>query len=202
MTARSVCRCVPAGGRGRHAEQHEPREARVRSRARPVTTASLPDTAIPRLVQSYLFSTRISRSSSGAGSWSTGPPVPQRWTRDVLHGVPGGHPLARAGPGPGRGGGASAAFLDLLPGARRASGVLIATGPRAGRPGLLPLWPSLVDWSAARSAAPGRRRACRSATLRRGWFLRGRRIAVGSGARPAHARFAALPTSALAPSAS
>jgi len=68
-----------------------------------------------------------------------------REVRDVLHGVPGGHPLHPVLVQVPIGAWTSAAILDLLPGARRAAGVLVATGIAAAAPAAAA---GLVDWSA------------------------------------------------------
>jgi nitrite reductase/ring-hydroxylating ferredoxin subunit/uncharacterized membrane protein len=104
-----------------------------------VTGTVAPFTAIPRLEELSVLDPYIEVVVNAVQTT-----VPQA-ARDVLHGVPGGHPLHPVLVQVPVGAWTSAAVLDLLPGARRASGVLIATGLAAALPAAVA---GLVDWSA------------------------------------------------------
>ena len=152
-------------------------EARVRRRARPVTGTVAPFTAIPRLEELSVLDPYIEVVVNAVQTT-----VPQA-ARDVLHGVPGGHPCTRCWSRFPVGAWTSAAVLDLLPGARRASGV--PDRDRPGRRAPCRCGRSRRLGGDSPSAASGRRRA-RCGQSRRGRVLR--RVTDGSGARSAHAR--------------
>lgn len=99
--------------------------------------AVAPFSAIPRLEELTVLDPLIRAGVAAVQA------VPQS-VRDGLHGVPGGHPLHPVLVQVPVGTWTSAAILDLLPGARRASGVLIATGLAAALPAAAA---GLVDWA-------------------------------------------------------
>ena len=107
-------------------------------RAQPCGTVA-PFTAIPRLEELSFLDPYIEVVVNAAQT-----AVPQA-ARDVLHGLPAGHPLHPVLVQIPVGTWTSAALLDLLPGARRASGVLIATGVAAALPAAAA---GVVDWAA------------------------------------------------------
>ena len=104
-----------------------------------MTGAVVPFNAIPRLEELSVLDPLIQAGVRAVNA------VFSREVRDVLHGVPGGHPLHPVLVQVPVGAWTSAAILDVLPGARRASGVLVATGLAAALPATLA---GLVDWSA------------------------------------------------------
>jgi nitrite reductase/ring-hydroxylating ferredoxin subunit/uncharacterized membrane protein len=104
-----------------------------------MTGAVAPFSAIPRLEELSVLDPIIQ-----AGAQAVQAIVP-REVRDALHGVPAGHPLHPVLVQVPIGAWTSAAILDLIPGSRRASGVLVATGILAAVPAAAA---GLVDWSA------------------------------------------------------
>ena len=66
-----------------------------------------------------------------------------RWLRDLLHGVPLGHPLHPVAVQVPVGAWVSAAFLDLVPGASKASRVLVGIGVLSALPAIVTGW---TDW--------------------------------------------------------
>jgi nitrite reductase/ring-hydroxylating ferredoxin subunit/uncharacterized membrane protein len=102
--------------------------------------AVAPFNAIPRLEELSVLDPIIE-----AGVQAVQTIVP-RDVRDGLHGVPGGHPLHPVLVQVPIGAWTSAAILDLVPGARRAAGVLVTTGLAAALPAAAA---GLVDWSTA-----------------------------------------------------
>ncbi|MBT1001381.1 Rieske 2Fe-2S domain-containing protein [Paenarthrobacter sp. DKR-5] len=63
--------------------------------------------------------------------------VRPQWLRDALHGVPFGHPLHPVAAQVPVGAWTSAAVLDLVPGAERASAILVGTGLAAAAPAVI-----------------------------------------------------------------
>jgi nitrite reductase/ring-hydroxylating ferredoxin subunit/uncharacterized membrane protein len=102
--------------------------------------AVAPFNAIPRLEELSVLDPII---EAGVRAVQT---IVPREVRDILHGVPGGHPLHPVLVQVPIGAWTSAAILDLIPGSRRSAGILVATGIVAAAPAAAA---GLVDWSAA-----------------------------------------------------